>query len=796
MAFQFIRQFTTFSGGVIACYYDATNGDFNFTWSGTGTVPTPVTTSELGASEGDEVSYVCLDGDKHILYATVDAPFLTASIEADSADCIVITPPPPDPPTPPPTDPPPPVLTANYIAYQVKFKNVEEQIVEANIFDQTTYEEGRTIEYRPLKASGEPVRLECIDNDEYKFTPIRAKQCIIEFNSSSQHDLNLFSEGQDNRWYVEVRVADEIKFKGFLVLNDMQEDFLSPPNIVSLTAIDGLGTLKDIPLTNFDGDSPITLRPKNKYRWLDYLGWALSKTSLRLPIRIQHNLREEHYLYEPFWSKIYLDPKTFEQEIGTCVNCYEVLERLLAKECFITQHNGEWWVVRVDELDDRVRFVYTVTSDLTSWTLDTTAYVKQIKKTLDINWINRTAYVGLERPNSYAKEAFKFEYPREILDNIDFSRGGEILIEVLPPNQRHFHLDDWEFGRQPGTTAASAYIRRVYGDYEIERFVVITKSANSGGTHYIQSSSIPVLQKDKFDVSVDRRLSVNRGGSGFFRTGVIKARLHADDGTFYILAGTVNVGGNKIAPTWRTTDSTFTLNDDFIWQEGDLSSDDREWVSTSENAPPFPKDGQLEILLFQTADVPTTADTHFANLQFTYHPYINGTYQAYTGQQWKVSQEGEYKAVQDDNVYISDGTRPLFKGAMLWFDVPAGKWKLTGNWYDYSKSPTIVPVIPATEEFKPYGWWQAQSVWNQYRRVMRLFDGELLGLTENDLPDLTHRYSLDDPSLHTMDRYFMCLHYSMSLKKCRWTAYFAEVFKYTSPKVYTDETEFKYIENR
>jgi hypothetical protein len=289
-------------------------------------------------------------------------------------------------------------------------------------------------------------------------------------------------------------------------------------------------------------------------------------------------------------------------------------------------------------------------------------------------------------------------------------------------------------------------------------------------------------------------LELNRSGSGFFRTGVAQIRFYGDDGTYYILAGTTHVGGNLIPPVWRTSNSTFTLNTDFLWQEGDLSTDDRDWVNTNEEVPPVPKDGEVEVLLFQTADIPNTSETHFANLQFTYTPYLKGTYQKYSGQYWKVSQLGEYKAVREQEVYVSDSPRRLFKGAMIWFDSPAGKWRLSGDWYDFSLSPTPIPVVPSNLE--QYGWFQAQSVWNQYRRVMRIFDGELRGITESDLPDLIHRYTLSDPSPHTRLRYFMCLHFSMSLKLCRWTAYFAEVFKTDELKTYDSATEFKMIESR
>lgn len=778
---QLIRQWNVPGAfkGVIICYYDPVTQTFEVDYVGwLVSHDTTLTEEELLVPNNTEITTICHNFNKHTLRAIVNFPFLAVTVELNSVDCGYPTPPP----VPDPVVDPPPTSTSNYICYQVRFKNVEDQIVEANIFDQTTYAEGRNIEVRPLRPSGEPVRLECIDNDEDKFTPIRAKQCIIEFLSTNQNNLNTFAAGQDNRWYVEVLVSGSVKFKGFLVMNDMQEDFLSPPNIVSLTATDNLGLLKDIPLTNFDGESPIVVRPKTPYGWLTYLAWALSKTSLSLPINIQHNLREEHNTGDPFWENVLLDAKTFEDEIGTCINCYEVIERLLGEECFITQYNGEWWVIRVDELDSRTRYVYNVSADLTTVTPSEPTLNKTIKKDQDINWIERSAYVQVDRPHSNIKEQYNYQYPKEIIDNIDFARGGQILIVVTPPDEKHYHLEDWTEKRNfpaSGTALISAYIKRIFNDFdtEIERYVVIPGVNTGSNTEYIESNAVPILEKDKFTFSVDFKFDTNKSGSGIVTD--LLAYVYIQSGiTIYSL---------DIDGVWHLGHG-FTIA--YQWDRATV--DESEWQTISVEADAAPIEGDVYVCLLKSSQYGNSENTNFSNLRFEYFPYINGSYQKYNGHYWKVSQSGEYKAARDEEVFVTDSPRPLFKGAMLYFDFPSDQHRLTDRWYDYSLNQTA----PSTDDMKPYGWFQAQSVWNQYRREMRIFDGEMYGLTDDDLPDLVHKYTLGDPSPHTQLRTFMCLHYSQSLKKCTWTAYFVEVFKSDQEKVYTDDTEFKFIESR
>ena len=57
-----------------------------------------------------------------------------------------------------------------------------------------------------IELSATPVLMEVIDNDEDKYTPIRSKQLTIQLHTSTEIDISTFSEGGDNRYYVEFAV--------------------------------------------------------------------------------------------------------------------------------------------------------------------------------------------------------------------------------------------------------------------------------------------------------------------------------------------------------------------------------------------------------------------------------------------------------------------------------------------------------------------------------------------------------------------------------------------------------------
>lgn len=139
-----------------------------------------------------------------------------------------------------------------------------------------------------LEPAGNPLSIEVIDNDEDKFTPIRAKQAIIQFVSDQTlaKDISAFVDSSDNQWLVKIFADSDIIFIGFLMLSDMQQPFLPDPQIIQLIASDHLGILRDIAWTDDDGANPI-----GKYTLGECIAFALKKTGLELEILVINNLR-------------------------------------------------------------------------------------------------------------------------------------------------------------------------------------------------------------------------------------------------------------------------------------------------------------------------------------------------------------------------------------------------------------------------------------------------------------------------------------------------------------------------
>lgn len=660
-----------------------------------------------------------------------------------------------------------------------------------------------------MEAGGDPARLSVIDNSESPLTVILAQQLTIRFNSSAFVTMSTFSSGSDNRWSVHFYLGDDTKtiFKGFLISDDnsISEEFLSPPNEVVLTANDGLPLLKDIPLVNADGDNP-----QGYHKLSDYLSWALRRTGLDLSMRVAFNIKGENDIDdisvpnvnpEHFFYTQYLEAKTFEKEIGESVSSAEAIEIILGHEARIFQYQGIWHIMRVDEVEDSTRGLFITTYDSSGSfvaNLGEVDYRKEIGHIHDIKFIVQTI-ITQNRARKSLRLTYKYETPKELPCNIDFSRGTNET--VVSSTEKKYDISCWTlreggpgyYGTVDGTTAT---IRKIFNanDEETERYVLLTprssfESSSINDITYIESEGIEITEKDKFELSIDFKLTNTTSGTPDVK--LLRAVIFGDDGSYWILGeDTIGDGNHK----WFDT-SLFTINT--AKGEVRIDTDNEDWQSVNWSAPAAPVTGKLYIWLNQFRQNSNSfynQNIKYANLSFSYIPYINGSYRPYTGQYHEVTQDGNYKAKIDEQVYMSDSPNKIFKGALFEFD--GSIYNLSGLFYNAA----VNPGGPPDDSYKQrYGLLQLFDVWNQYKNEMRIIQGSLQGVdldkTKNSLPypaHLINKWNPTDTSFHVTNKYFLLLHFDQGYGNAGWTGVFREVVDLTKTKSYTGNT-FKYL---
>ena len=155
--------------------------------------------------------------------------------------------------------------------YRIRFNNVEEQAVECTLTDETG-----DLDIIDIEGAEDAIHIVSQDNDENKFSPIKAKKCVIKFLNSQSVNFRTFATGEDNKWLVTVKINSLTVFIGHLEQGDIEEPFQYQENqIVILTATDGLGALKKKRLEYIYNVWTATGCGLNQNRIIDYIAACL-----------------------------------------------------------------------------------------------------------------------------------------------------------------------------------------------------------------------------------------------------------------------------------------------------------------------------------------------------------------------------------------------------------------------------------------------------------------------------------------------------------------------------------------
>jgi hypothetical protein len=547
-----------------------------------------------------------------------------------------------------------------------------------------------------FELSAQPAVQRVVDNDEDKYTPIRSKQMEIQAHTSDEFSILNFKGGTDNQFKVEIAIGTEtdIMFTGWLSVSDLRQRFQPHPNVLVLTATDGLGFLKDIDLTDISGEQ---FTDENKI--IEYIAACLYGTGLQLPIEVEMNIMESTAPLAPsghMYNFCYLHALTYEKNIGEFDDCYTVLKKIIGENSYLSQEKNRWYIKRVDEYDNHdpvsVTFAYDGSTVETS-------YFELYKKEIGSNsllyslaWMNEDAELSLLSAHKEVKHVYNYERPNEIPCNKSFERGdligddGTETVDDIEYTRKKYELDCWDkrWSSITGDQAATIDIevKRLFTDldYEDSRYVNIPQET-TGKFHFIMSKKIQCIAGDKMDIDLSISLAADQGGSAF-KDQVLQVRLYANDGTYWTHHGKED---DADEPLWRECAAGFEIDDldiefyNLYW--GDTDQTQQASLFSGETAP-FPRDGYIKICVFQSNLFRADTDTHIHKVDFTYNAKINGTFNKYDGHYFKSTQDTLSKFKREEQVYISDIGHPQFKGFIFkstWIGLFTGEAVFSGS---------------------------------------------------------------------------------------------------------------------
>lgn len=600
-----------------------------------------------------------------------------------------------------------------------------------------------------LKAGGDdPLRIKTVNNAEDKTAPIRAREVDIKFlNENNAVSINTFSgEAPDDRWRVEVEhIADgsietDTIFIGFLELDDLTEPLQSPVNIVQLKATDKIGSLKDVAHKDFDGKNLFGIHPLIKV-----IAMALAGTGLQLNINVCSSAKVVTTGGDKNFFEAFVDAKVFAGN-----NSYRVLETLLAGRFFITQENGAWQIIDVDDMDGTAIPVATYSAIGNYMAASSVNSNKNIP-----HFIVQPAELVLKRPVKSVKTSYKIELG-DLLINQDYRRGNPSAAPlnsvkqetgVIYDSYAKFQLDGWtlkKINRSTGvlsTPNAHAVIERtyLYGS-ELQRYILIYQLLNEEPQwlDYIleNDAKIPVRKGDRVSVSFDLRFAGNTGGD---KTALscMQLLLFANDGKVYAQR---QEDANQ--SFWE--DVTTTYNKQYFLKVADIIGWEdifasyggvreeygtKSWVAFS-NAnkflPPIaPENGVIKFrfCLFTSEFSKQNLKPGWPNwpspvLYRNIKIEIKSTAGFVTGlsEGWIYSAEnaGNYNNKQEGEIIIDNTTYLYFNGCLLQVDADSN------NQYGYK---AIGSVKSKAKTFATYGQMVTLGVWNQMNRVFKTVRG-------------------------------------------------------------------------
>lgn len=378
-----------------------------------------------------------------------------------------------------------------------------------------------------------------------------------------------------------------------------------------------------------------------------------------------------------FYKHEWLDAKTFEDQIGTCIDSYEAFLRILKEEATCYQDGDSFFIMRKDEYEfGKPFYLFTFDFEGNFVSASQENFEKSIGVGLPLSWMDESQKVSLERDYKSVTLTFDFEQPEELPDNVLYERGDE-TTRVVQAGYTAYNLDDWAIGNLWGSATILpdidvVILRSFNVDAEEDtRFIMFTQPAGvTGAFQYIRSSPIPINYLDKFVFSFDVSGMTNPPGDGTVQ--VCFCVLYGSDGNTYILnpanTATSWLNINPTPPlTWHLSNPELTLFRTGLRWAIQADDDITQWASCAVESSPVPVEGEIRIFLFsgkQGGGVPDF-NIRYQNLSYEQRSYIGGNYRKYVAQYFKVEGGTDTVAAREETVYITGSPKKVFKGAIL-----------------------------------------------------------------------------------------------------------------------------------
>lgn len=260
------------------------------------------------------------------------------------------------------------------IKYRIEYRNYFDQLCRVDIANETYT--GAIINLRGVGGQATTLVRNCGDDP---FETIINSTLNVNFYQPEEMTVDILELqlAGDRDFTVQLFVNNELKFKGFLVADGIQNDFAPAPYEINISAVDGLSLLDGLP---YNIDSGIGM-DRSLINYVKQILLHPLNLGNALPIDWVNTLKNDNY---PSDTDIMTGSLRFANSgeglydineangAKTFKSCRYILEGILkSMQCRIFQNNGKWVIARINSIVNGQFFINSMTNVLADNTVTT-----------------------------------------------------------------------------------------------------------------------------------------------------------------------------------------------------------------------------------------------------------------------------------------------------------------------------------------------------------------------------------------------------------------------------------------
>lgn len=562
------------------------------------------------------------------------------------------------------------------VKYRISFITVQNIACQVDLsFD------GYSSSIIPLNGSSRPFVIAEFNTEEDLYKPLRPQQAEINFVSQSGVSMLDFIGNSDEYCLVEFYYNTVMYWRGYILQDNIQEEWQDQAHVISLRASENIGTLKSIPLANLDGTEMI-----GRFTALQILQIAMSDAVTVVPaknvfLRVISNLYNTAMsTASPSLTQTYIDARTFSVGDGEYQDKYSVIERInRAFSQTVVQYANSWYYYRPEEIytnpsNSLKRWNYNpLLLPPNDWSSSNVRLDLNVGAAQSIKLVAPQMIRFIKRPTKVDEIDFTYDYPSEVFPNQNFQRGTLI---TSTSTYKTYTINNWTAYKgsktSPTLTTKQKYRKDIFDTFgnKIDSYIWLERE-DLGAENWFQSEDILVSRNDVFDISFLWKWSETQAVISPIPT-------HYVAQVFLTLSGAFPY--------------TFYLNEKGEWVQGthdsslakylkikpdDASIQENKYMEKAVLTNPIPADGVMKILF--TNKLASTSPL-WSQLQIRLQGSINGlTTQNIAGEFARFTKAEDFRGNFYDEIYLADLTNNNFKGCM--FDDLNARYNPT--WYRF-----------------------------------------------------------------------------------------------------------------